>query len=113
MDHVAASRPRRLTGWLCLALLFVLSGVATAQPKKPAPPPPPPVPPAGADDGGATAPKGKMTKLDFTGLDLSGKQRTPQLLYFLERAGSELNAAFLERRSFIPEMLRSLEEERL
>jgi hypothetical protein len=54
-----------------------------------------------------------MTKLDFTGLDLSGKQRTPQLLYFLERAGSELHAAFLERRSFIPEMLRSLEEERL
>jgi hypothetical protein len=113
MDHVAASRPRRLTGWLCLVLLFVLSGVATAQPKKPAPPPPPPLPPAGADDGGGAAPKGKMTKLDFTGLDLSGKQRTPQLLYFLERAGSELNAAFLERRSFIPEMLRSLEEERL
>jgi hypothetical protein len=107
MDHVAASGPRRLTVLVCLLFALMLPGAALAQPKKP---PPAPAPPA---DQPPPPPKGKMTKLDFTGLDLSGKQRTPQLLYFLERAGSELQAAFLERRSFIPEMLRSLEEERL
>ncbi|HTM20073.1 MAG TPA: hypothetical protein VL172_06195 [Kofleriaceae bacterium] len=93
---------------VCLLLLLLGAGGASAQPNKNKPAPLPPLPPAGAP-----APKGKMTKLDFTGLDLSGRQRTPQLLYFLERAGSELQAAFLERRSFIPEMMRSLDEERL
>ncbi|HUH04052.1 MAG TPA: hypothetical protein VML75_18775, partial [Kofleriaceae bacterium] len=59
------------------------------------------------------APKKKMTELDFTGLDLAGRLRTPQLLYFLERASAELEAASLERRSFVPEMLRSMDEESL
>lgn len=52
-------------------------------------------------------------KLDFSGMDLEGRLRTPQLLYFLERASAELKAASLERRSFIPEMVRSLDEEQL
>jgi hypothetical protein len=39
--------------------------------------------------------------------------RTPQLLYFLERANEELERASLEKRSFIPHMVRSVEEEKL
>jgi hypothetical protein len=50
---------------------------------------------------------------DFNALDLNGRNRSPQLLYFLERANEELERASLERRSFIPHMVRSVEEEAL
>jgi hypothetical protein len=39
--------------------------------------------------------------------------RTPQLLYCLERANEELERASLEKRSFIPHMVRTVEEEAL
>lgn len=135
-DHRAASRPRRgLVALAALLALAMVSSSADARPRrrKPKPAPARPVPaakpapaptptPVGGDEGSADtgdagAPgkpgKGKLKELDFRGLDLTGRQRTPQLLYFLERASAELEAAFLERRSFIPEMLRSLDEERL
>ncbi len=56
--------------------------------------------------------KGKTVEkqFDFTGLDLTGSMRMPQLLYYLDRANEELERASLERRSFIPEMVRSLDE---
>ena len=56
---------------------------------------------------------GKVKVFDFTGLDLTGQLRAPQLLYFLDRAREELERASLERRSFIPEMVRSISEEDL
>lgn len=56
---------------------------------------------------------GKEKLFDFTGLELDGTLRMPQLLYFLERAQQELERASLERRSFIPEMVRTLDEEPL
>lgn len=60
------------------------------------------------------APKNAKPKTyDFTALDLNGRMRSPQLLYFLERANEELERASLEKRSFIPHMVRSLEEEQL
>lgn len=71
---------------------------------------------AGGKDAGSTkepAKGGKPKVFDFTGIDLAGRLHTPQLLYFLERANEELERAFLERRSFIPHMVRSLEEEAL
>ncbi|HET9988006.1 MAG TPA: hypothetical protein VFQ65_05795 [Kofleriaceae bacterium] len=56
---------------------------------------------------------GKVKTFDFNGLDLNGRMRTPQLLYFLERANEELERASLEKRSFIPAMAKSVEEEQL
>lgn len=93
----------------------------------------PPTPAPGvatADDGAAvearptgsgTAPAGRKAPdkprgekvFDFTGLELAGSVRMPQLLYFLDRAEEELERASLERRSFVPAMMRSLDEENL
>jgi hypothetical protein len=56
---------------------------------------------------------GKVKNFDFNALDLNGRMRTPQLLYFLERANEELERASLEKRSFIPHMVKSVEEESL
>jgi hypothetical protein len=65
------------------------------------------------DKGGKTDKKEKVKNFDFNALDLNGRMRTPQLLYFLERANEELERASLEKRSFIPHMVRSVEEEQL
>jgi hypothetical protein len=60
---------------------------------------------------GASKPREKV--FDFSALELGGSERMPQLLYFLDRAEEELERASLERRSFVPEMMRSLDEENL
>ena len=106
-----------------IALVLLIAAPAAAQPRRGgATPTPTPTPrrPAPADkveptDAAAPSPgngaKGKPPKVfDFTGLDLAGRLRTPQLLYFLDRASEELERASLERRSFIPAMVRSIDE---
>jgi hypothetical protein len=100
------------------------AGVANAQPvsarkkvpaKAPAPltadkTDAPPAPPAAK---GETKKSTKEQNFNFDNLNLNGKSRTPQLLYFLERANEELERASLEKRSFIPHMVRTVEEEAL
>ena len=120
---------------LVLALVCVLVVPALGQPKKKGGTTPPPTPagdraaptsntgPASVSGDPATpagdakdlkkGKDGKPKTFDFTALDLNGRMRSPQLLYFLERANEELERASLEKRSFIPHMVRSLEEEQL
>jgi hypothetical protein len=87
---------------------------AHAQPKRKPPAggtaTPAPTPPAETKK---PAGSGKPKTFDFTGIDLSGQNRSPQLLYFLERANEELERASLEKRSFMPELVRSIEEDKL
>ena len=116
--------------WGPLATLLVVCALVApvaAQPKKgdaKAPAPPPAAAPGDSradskgdkkkDAGGAKEKeKEKVKNFDFNALDLNGRMRTPQLLYFLERANEELERASLEKRSFIPHMVRSVEEEQL
>ena len=111
--------------WGCVAtivaaVILVFGAAAIAQPKH-------------ADKNGSSAPtpddkadkgdkadkksakdgKNKVKDFNFNGLDLNGRNRTPQLLYFLERANEELERASLEKRSFIPTMVKSVDEEQL
>ena len=96
---------------IAVALVCALGTSAYAQKdKKPKQPPTVTAPDSTA--GPAKRP-GKPKVYDFTGIDISGQNRSPQLLYFLERANEELERASLERRSFIPEMVRSIEEDKL
>jgi len=103
-----------------MAFVCVTLAPASAQPKKGGDKKEAPVasPTLPGDDGKPgdvkIDPKTKKPKtFDFTALDLNGRMRSPQLLYFLERANEELERASLEKRSFIPHMVRSLEEEQL
>jgi hypothetical protein len=89
-------------------VLALMCATVSAQPKKAETKP---ATPASAKDGKDK--KDKVKNFDFNALDLNGRMRTPQLLYFLERANEELERASLEKRSFIPHMVRSVEEEQL
>jgi hypothetical protein len=97
---------------ILVGLLFaVVCGSARAEPKKHAEPK---ANPAAAGLNGdkptaATGPKKEKT-YTFGGLDIDGKLKTPQLLYFLNRMKSEFDTTTPDKRSFIPELKRSTEE---
>ena len=110
--------PGRGLATAILALMCAASLPAAAQPRGKAPKADASraadKPAAGAAGTPGTADKKSKEKtFDFNNLQLNGQLRTPQLLYFLERANEELERASLEKRSFIPHMVRSLEEEAL
>jgi hypothetical protein len=62
------------------------------------------------DPAPATNAQPKSKTYSFTGLDIDGKLKTPQLLYFLNRMKSEFDTTTPERRSFLPELKRSTDE---
>ncbi len=97
-------------GLLAAMCVCVLLTPALAQPNKKKDPAPAPAP---AGDKKLPPKKQEPKTFDFNALDLNGRMRSPQLLYFLERANEELERASLEKRSFIPHMVRSVEEEQL
>lgn len=121
------TRSKRMTRWVfrlrviaCALLLLALAAPAAAQGKRRRTAQRKESRPAPAATGkksaapAKTAPKGKKEqRFDFTGFELAGSVRMPQLLYFLDRAEEELERASLERRTFVPEMLKSLDEENL
>jgi hypothetical protein len=118
LRHVSHHAPR--WGLVAAFLMCAFAAPVAAQPKKPASPGPASAPPPDAkakDTGDKKASGGggkdKVKNFDFNALDLNGRMRTPQLLYFLERANEELERASLEKRSFIPHIVRSVEEEQL
>lgn len=95
----------RRIAW-CIAFLTCAAGVAIAQPQQPKPAPVPVTP-------AKPKPPRPPQEIVVRGLAIDGKVRGLGLLYFLERANEELERSTLERRSFIPHMTRSIEEEAL
>ena len=110
---------KRITVAAALALGLGLGlGSLEAQPRDREPEPAgddePAAKPESPPSAGKARPRRTKEKVfDFTGLELDGTLRMPQLLYFLQRAQEELERASLKRRSFVPEMVRSLDEEPL
>lgn len=51
--------------------------------------------------------------VEFTGLDIEGQLKTPQLLYFLTRLRAEFDRPRLPHRSFMPELWRTSGEKSL
>ncbi len=49
----------------------------------------------------------KVKSYDFSALDIEGRLKTPQLLYFLKRMEAEFAATTPDKRSFLPELKRS------
>jgi hypothetical protein len=94
-------------GALLLAITFAVAALlgffrdAAAQKKKG----PTDVPPTTVDKSGQ-----KSKNYSFNGLDIDGKLKTPQLLYFLNRMRSEFDSTTPDKRSFIPELKRSTDE---
>jgi hypothetical protein len=76
-----------------------------AEPETAAPAPEP------AETKPATTKRAKV--YNFTGLDVEGKLKTPQLLYFLNRVKLELDTTGREKRSFLKELEQSSDDKGL
>ncbi len=111
-------RRRRHARGLAVAAVFLLGlGSAVAAParrpaKKPAAaaaaPKPEPVTVERADKTEKAAPKEKT--FDFAAMGIEGRVLAPQLMYLLGRIKVELEKGDLEKRSFVPELVRSVDE---
>lgn len=55
----------------------------------------------------------KVKVMRFSGLDISGQLKSPQLLYFLNRMRAQFDRPSLPHRSFLPELERSTKKEPL
>ena len=79
-----------------------------------------PVARASDDEGGATTAAktadGKVIKTKtytFGAMDVEGKLKTPQLLYFLNRVKLELDMSAPDKRSFMKELVKSADDKNL
>lgn len=72
---------------------------------------PAPEPAAETRPAPSRTPKTKV--YNFTGLDVEGKLKTPQLLYFLNRVKLELDTTGREKRSFLKELEQSSDDKGL
>lgn len=87
------------------------SAPGSAGAAKAAAPPPPPSMAAGEAAGEVRQEGGQEVKaLEFTGLDIEGQLKRPQMLYFLKRLRAEFDRPRLPHRSFMPELDRSTHE---
>lgn len=108
-----------------LTFTLVLPAVASAQPPRRTEAAPPASTSAAADDLGdeESTDSGDASQRDvveggrrvrvfeFSGLDIAGRLRSPQLLYFLNRLRAEFDRPRLPHRSFMPELGRSTRSE--
>lgn len=72
----------------------------------------PDAPETSASDTGATSREiveggSKVKVIQFSGFDVDGRLKSPQLLYFLNRMRAEFDRPRLPHRSFVPELERS------
>ena len=103
------------------------AGAAEAQVQRPAPPRAAAADSGGGDEGGKSAAaagggdgtgngSGKTFKsktYNFGAMDVEGKLKTPQLLYFLNRVKLELDMSAPDTRSFMKELERSADDKDL
>jgi hypothetical protein len=78
---------------------------------EPAPPPPAAPEPKADPPKTAKAPKAKV--YTFSGLDVEGKLKTPQLLFFLNRVKLELDTTSPDKRSFLKELEKTSDDKGL
>jgi len=94
---------------MCVALG---GGVAAARDRGGRPPRPPHPPPAKCDPAKDLKHCEKTINInDALGID--GRLRSLSMIHFLERATEELERASLEKKSFVPKLVQSVEEEAL
>ena len=69
--------------------------------------------PAGGAKGAAAGGKVKTKTYTFGAMDVEGKLKTPQLLYFLNRVKLELDMSAPDKRSFMKELGQSADDKSL
>ena len=93
--------------------LLLAGGVAQAAPRAKKEKPAPAAAKSAATPASAKAdaqPANKEKTFDFAAMGIEGRVLAPQLLYLLGRIKVELEKGDLQGRSFVPEMVRSVEE---
>ena len=55
----------------------------------------------------------EVKMMEFSGLDIEGRLKSPQLLYFVNRVRAEFDRPRLPHRTFMPELEGSTKEEPL
>jgi hypothetical protein len=84
------------------------------KPKPEAQLPAPPLAAAVEEDSSVRSEGGTDVKtVEFTGLDIEGQLKTPQMLFFMNRLRAEFDRPRLPHRSFMPELARSREDKEL